>query len=173
MTSATAVATSNFINKHSVYTITFTTANTLISGSFIRIIFPSVLTINTGNGCSTNATSQMTCSASTTSNVTLNITASVPKNSRIAVVVANVTNGPQAILTASFQIYSYYIANDLTTIVDSLSTGVAFTLVANPVSSPVITPTSFLTFATTVYNFSMTLSDPIPAGGYIVIEFPV
>lgn len=160
-----------FINKQSAYTVTFTTVNNLVLGSFVTIQLPAQLSAVTANGCTSNVTGA-TCTITSANNITLNITANVAGGTQFSVNLANVTNGQQALQTDSFSIHSYYLKDDYQTLVDSVIAGLTVTLQANQINSPVITPATLVTFQKVNYNFSMTLSDPIPIGGFIVIQFP-
>jgi hypothetical protein len=169
LTAVTAVPSSTSVNAVTQYSLTFTTVNALISGSFISIYFPSELTPTVG-ACSTN-NSAISCSISNTSYALLSITGGVPSISTIKVTFPSVKNPKQAQTTSSFQIYTYYDAG-LDSMVDKITSGVTMASTSNSITVASVTPTSFITYALTTYTFFAVLPDLIPANGYIKINVP-
>lgn len=172
ITSAAVTASSYNVNAAVQYNLVFKTFNNLISGSSIYIYFPSVVTPRGGSPCSTN-TSFISCAVQNSTTAILSVTGLISGNTTIAVNFQNVTNPNQAITTSSFQIYTYYDSG-MDSLVDRVTTGITLTTVPNPIltATASVTPSSFVTYALTSYTISFTLSDSIPAFGYITINFP-
>lgn len=68
-------------------------------------------------------------------------------------------------------IYTYY-DSAYDSLVDRILSGVTVTMTPKTISTVTVTPASYVNYDITSYTFSITLLDPIPAGGYITIEFP-
>jgi hypothetical protein len=166
------VSSSSFINAIATYTFTFTTINNLISGSMIIITFPSYISIQAGGTCS-STNGLLSCSVTSTTIVTITISGSISKGTSISVTINSVINPSQALTTPSFTIGTYYDSG-IDSLVDSLSSGMTFTSSPKQLTSNVfVVPSSYITYATSNYIFSVQLTDKIIAGGYISITFPI
>jgi len=153
-------------------TLSLTSANSVYSGSFIGVSFPQYLTAVVGNTCSTN-NSLISCSVTSNNFSNLSVSGTVAASETIVITYNSITNAQEALTANSVSVTSYIdSAND--GIIDQLSTGLTLSFTANQLPSNVfyILPANKTTFVTTSYTFSVVLSDPIPANGYIVITFP-
>lgn len=166
-TAAVAIA-NNSVNVPSTCTVTFTTVNNLVAGSVVIVQFPNTLTLQGTTCSSTGATG--TCAASGTA-ATLTLTSTLNNASSVTITVPNVKNPSSAITTSSLSINTYYDSG-LDSGVDSISTGLTLTSVANLLTVASVTPTLKQVGATTSYTFSITLNDPITIGGYFDLKFP-
>lgn len=167
--STSVVPTITNVNALTQYVLTFTIANSLINGSFVSILFPSELTATIGS-CTTNNANSL-CSVTNTSYAQLSIIGGISSNATMIVTFPSVKNPKQAQTTGSFQIYTYYDSG-FDSLVDRVTSGITMTSIANSIPTGTITPTSKITYAQTTYTFAVTLSDAIPANGYIQIAFP-
>jgi hypothetical protein len=170
MTAANLTLGTLSINKNTSYHIVFTTINALTSGSFIQIIFPSDSVVDPSATCSVNITNTSSCSKSN-QNITIQINGTVSAGSIIKVIVTVVLNGPDAVTSSSFQIYTYY-DNLYDSLVDQLTSGLNVTFTINTITIGSITLANYTTYASTSYSFSLQLIDSIPQGGYLQIDFP-
>jgi hypothetical protein len=158
------------INALTTYTITFSTVNTLTTGSFIAIVFPPYITLS-GSCSSTNGA--LSCAVSNTSYANISISGPISGGTSLSIKFTSVTNPSQAFTSAPFAIYTYYDSG-LDSLVDKLTSGMTFTGQANllPLSNVFVVPSSLFTYASSNYIFSLQLTDSILAGGYIAIAFP-
>lgn len=165
---ATASSANLSVNALATATVTFTTLNNLVAGSFFTVQFPAELSIQ-GSSCTTTAASA-TC-AITSPNATVTLTGSVTGGTSLSVSVPSVRNPYSTQTTSSFQIITYYDSL-YDSLVDSITTGITISSVANQLTIASVTPSSFQVAATTSYTFSITLSDLVTAGGYFDLVFP-
>jgi len=168
LTNGSAIPTSLFVNDITSYTISFTTNNELKNGSYIRVIFPSTLSVS-GTCSSTNGF--ISCSVTNTTAANLSVSGSIPASSTVTLIFNQVKNPNQAFNTASIQIYTYWDSG-LDSMVDRLTTGLTITVMARPITAVSIAPVSSTTYDFTNYVFTMQTLDPIPSGGTIAITFP-
>ena len=166
--SASASASSNSVNALTTHTVTFTTINSLTSGSFITIQFPTELTLQ-GTSCTSSASSS-TCAISTP-NATITLTGSLSGGTSLTISVPNVKNPYSTQTTSSFQIITYYDSL-YDSLVDTVTTGITVSSVANQLTTASVTPTSLQVIANTTYTFSITLNDAITQGGSFDLVFP-
>jgi len=158
------------INAVTTYTITFTTVYALTSGSYIGIRFPNYITV--ASGCS-STNGLLSCTVTNNSYGNVSISGAIAAGTSLNVRFTSVTNPNQALITNSFQIFTYYDSG-LDSLVDRLTSGLSVTSSANeiPLGNVFIVPSSLFTYATTSYIFSINLVDRILADGYISITFP-
>jgi hypothetical protein len=167
--SSTTITIANAsVNAVSQYTIVFSSVNNLIAGSFIVIMIPNQLTPQTST-CNANV-SNSGCSISSR-NLTFILTSSLIGGSSISVVVTNILNQNSAATSSSFIIYTYYDSG-YDSLVDNLLSGVTVTMTANQIAAATVAANSMVVGAITTYNFSISLKDPIPMGGYFKLGFP-
>jgi hypothetical protein len=169
LTSVSAVPTVTSVNAVTQYILSFTTTNALTTNSFVSVFFPSELTATVG-GCTTN-NALISCSVTNTSYAALSITGAISGGSSIVVTFPSVKNPKQAQTTSSFLVYTYYDAG-LDSMVDKVISGVTMTSTSNAITVASITSTSLITYALTTYTIFAVLPDPIPASGYIKVDFP-
>ena len=171
ITTFSLVSNSYSINALATYIFTFTTVNNLISGSTITITFPSYISIQSGGTCS-SSNGLLSCVVTSSTMITATISGAVNKATIITITVAQVINPTQALTSASFAINTYYDSGT-DSLVDSVATGLTFTSIAKQLASNVFAvPSSYVTYASANYIFSIQLIDKIIAGGYISITFP-
>ena len=172
ITTYSLVASTYFINAIGTYTITFTTVNSLVSGSMIIITLPNYISIQSGGTCS-SSNGLLSCAVTSTTVATISITGSISKLTSITLTINSIINPTQALVTSSFNIATYYDTG-IDSLVDSLTTGMTFTSTAKQLTSNVfVVPSSYVTYASSNYIFSVQLTDKIIAGGYITITFPI
>jgi hypothetical protein len=166
LTSATVSLSSNKINALATYTITFTISNQLISTSYIAIVFPTTITL--GASCSSpNASLSCTVFNSTYGNISVSST--LAAGSILRIVFTSVKNANQALLSSSLIISTYYDSL-LDSLVDSVSSGLTMTFVANElISNVLVLPSDSTTYALSDYTFSIKLLDNILSGGYFTV----
>ena len=150
LTDGSVIPTSSFVNDITSYTISFTTNNALKNGSYIRVVFPSTLSVS-GTCSSTNGF--ISCSVTNTSAANLSVSGSIPASTNITLIFNQVKNPNQVYTTASIQIYTYWDSG-LDSMVDTLTTGLTITPTVRPITVSV-TPVSTTTYAYTNYVFSM------------------
>lgn len=170
ITTASVGPYSYVINAITTYTINFTTINSLTTGSKVIVTLPAYVTANTANYCNCNITSS-SCIITSSSTITVTLGQTLTAASSVQINVASVTNPGQVLKTDSFAIATYYDSG-MDSLVDSISSGLTITTVANPIFGMAVNPTSLVTGVTCNYVFTATLNDPIPQGGSLTISFP-
>jgi len=109
--------------------------------------------VNSAATCSVNITNSSSCSR-IGQNISVRINGTVPAGSIIRVTVTIVLNAPDAITSASFQIYTYYDSL-YDSLVDRLTSGLTVTFSANTITTGSVTPLNYTTYALTSYSFSL------------------
>ena len=169
LTAVSVVPESYQVNQINPYTIKFTIANALTTGSVINIVFPSDLPIETATATCTMAGHTCTISSSTNASITVN--SAITASTQLTVVVNDVHNAIEAKTTASFAIYTYYDSG-YDSLVNQITSGLTITTIAKVLASGTATPTSKTTYELTSYTVEIPLDDPIPVGGSILVIFP-
>lgn len=169
ITGASAVPTNPQVNSITTYTITFTIPHKLQATSFINVVFPNQLAIQTGTA--TCSMPSHTCSIKSASNISVVVSSAISANSVLTITVANVKNSNEALTTSSFAIYTYYDTL-YDSLVDKVESGIIATMTPRAITTGLVTPSSFTTFAIGSYKIDLTLMDYIPAGGYVLVVFP-
>jgi hypothetical protein len=154
------------INVFTSYQIVFTIANQLIAGSFIRIIFPSALSVDQTSACNDNITNTSSTCNITSNNITITANGTILPSTSFLVTVSKVKNAADSVKSGSFKFYTYYDSL-LDSLVDYLDTGVTVNMTANPIINVSITPLNLTVYNVGSYTFSFTLTDDIPQNGYI------
>lgn len=123
--------------------------------------------------CSTNNTS-ISCSVANNTYANLTVTATVSAATAIKITFSTVTNPGQALTCSSFSIVSY-IDGLFDGIIDQTTSGLTLTFSAAPLPSNrlYVLPSNMTTHASANYTISVTLDNPIPANGSILIIFPL
>lgn len=150
------------INAISTYSLSLTTVNNLVSGSFINLIVPSNLVIS--STCNVIGAS---CAYSS-NNITVTFSSARPAGTFN--INFQIKNPGSVQTTTTFTAFSYY--SGYTSLVDNLTSGITVTFTANPITSASINPQQNQTSQSTSYQFSITNKDPIPIGGYFTLTFP-
>lgn len=169
ITAGTVLPTVTAVNNITSYQISFTIKNKLTTGSFIAIVFPVELAIQTGTA--TCSMAGHTCTVATSQNLTVTIASTIVAGSALSVTVSKVKNANEALTTSSFSIYTYYDSL-YDSLVDRVITGITTTMTPSAITTGSVTPSSYTTNAVGFYKIDVTLLDPIPAGGFIVVIFP-
>jgi hypothetical protein len=169
LTAASLTADSYTVNDNNNYYLSFTTANPLVSGSFISVQFPTTVAL-TGT-CSSTTTQIGSCSIVNTTFANLTLIGNLAANSVVQIKFINAVNPNQAITIASVQIKTYYDAG-LDSTVDTLTSGVTLTVTARALTNVTVSPASAVTYALGNYVFGVNLIDPIPTSGTIKVTFP-
>lgn len=164
-------STNYFINAVATYTFTFTTVNNLVTGSMITITFPAYISVQAGGTCSSSNV-LLSCTMTSSTLATLTLSGAINKATSITITLNQVINPSQALISSSFAINTYYDSG-IDSLVDTLATGLTLPCVAKQLTSNVVVvPSSYVTYASANYIFSVQLTDKIIAGGYISITFP-
>lgn len=112
-----------------------------------------------------------TCAIKSSSNVSVTLSSAVTAGSSLTVTVVNVKNANEALNTSSFAIYSYYDSL-YDSLVNQVTSGIIATMTPKILSPGTVTTSSLTTYTKTFYRIDQTLLDSIPAGSFIVINFP-
>lgn len=182
--SGTATMTAPSVNMVTSYTFVITITDPLSSTGKIKIVMPSSIIITTsltscatltGNGtglgltafCSFNsAENSVTLSA-------LNSTASAIGAQTITIVMNGLKNPPSTAPTGVFNVFTYYRAYDASLVASGSLPGVTATTAFIATSQIVISASSYIVNDQVVsYSVQLTVSNPIAAGGYILIYIP-
>lgn len=122
--------------------------------------------------CSTNVTG-IGCSIRNNTYANLTVTATISAATAIKITFSTVTNPGQALTSSSFSILSY-IDGLFDGIIDQTASGLTLTFSAAPLPSNrlFVLPSNLTTHASANYTVSVTLDNPIPNNGSILVIFP-
>lgn len=115
--------------------------------------------MNISASCTGNSSAIFSCTILSTSNISIVLGSSLSGNSNIKITVNDVKNGPEAKQSSNFKIYTFYVNNQVDTLVDQLVGNLTITLEANPLQGVNISATNATTFAITSYVFNIILTD--------------
>jgi hypothetical protein len=124
-------------NTNSSYDVTFTLANNLVAGSFINIVFPTQLIVQ-DDGC---ALAGQSCGV-VGNNVSIGITASLPRGTTLTVTVNTVLSYSSAMISDSLGIYTYYYNSGYDSLVDQVASGITVEITPKSIKGVTITPDS-------------------------------
>ena len=158
------------INAVTTYTLVFTLANALTAGSNIALTMPSQLTL--GSSCSAS-NGLLACTVSNSTAASVAVSGSVSSATAVTLTFSGVTNPSQGLTTDSATVTTYWDAGTDST-VDTLTNGLTVAIQSKqiPLSNVFVTAASMATYANSTYTFSVTLLDPVPAGGSLAVIFP-
>lgn len=168
------------VNALSAYTFTITTANPITSGGFIVINFPASLglsastsAIATGNGLASAPTCTYTAATNSLTITNLNSTSGNIPAQTFTLMINGITNPPSTTTTGTFRLTTYYNGTISAAVDSGTISGVTATAAAIDYTKIVVSSSSFITSDTTVtYYFSFLVQNPIPAGGFVIVNFP-
>jgi hypothetical protein len=182
----TATPVSTIVNVVTSYVFAITTTGALTSGGRVKLTLPSsIILTNTSPTCASLSGSAPTSTLSSTpvcsySAVDNSITFSSLNSSTTAIPAQTLTftvnalqNPSSTAKTASFTATTFYTSTDS----GKVDTGTIDGVTASPAtidsSKVAISSSSITTSATGVtYDFSFIVANPIPVGGYVLIDFP-
>lgn len=166
ITVASVSAQNNLAYAIGQFTVSFTTINNLVSGSFAVIQFPSEMSIDPSSTCSTSVGS---CFFSGNT-VTANVQSPASGGSIISTVLSMVQNPLTTTASSTFSISTYYDASD--SLVDQLTAGLTFTAAPAPLKWLQVTPSSRVVRDVSSYTISINFTNPVPAGVTLFLTFP-
>lgn len=102
--------------------------------------------------------------------MTVNLDVNASANTNLTFSLSQVQNPLATIPTSSFSISTYYNSSD--SLVDTMSSGLTFTGLPNPIKEVTVTPSSLTVGAVTSYVFKINFTNPVPAGTVFAITFP-
>ncbi len=172
LTPANVTAGTNFINTNTTITLSITLKNAIYSGSYIGVTFPQSLSAINSSICSTNNTN-ISCIVTASNYSNLTVVGTVAASSVIIITYNTITTAQEALTTNSFSIVTY-IDNAFDGIIDKVSDNLTLSFIAKqlPTNSLYVLANNKTTYITTSYTFSITLTDPIPNNGRIILTFP-
>jgi hypothetical protein len=164
----------SLINQQTQYTFSFIPTDNISAGGYIKLTFPSELTINdiTQAQCTGIISGLSNTSICQITNKVLTITNGFPnifQPATISFAIDGVANYYCVKETSSFGIVSY--SSDNYTI-DSLNVGVTATFKEGSLINPQIIPSSFKNYDITDYNIKFTTQNSLPLNSKILISFP-
>lgn len=148
------------------FSVSFTSANALVQGSFAVLQFPTEMSIATASTCSTNVGS---CFFSGNT-VTINVQSAVAGGSNITTVLSLVQNPLTTTPSSTFSISTYYDTSD--SLVDQLTSGLTFTALPVPLKVLQVLPQSSTVRDVTNYTFNVNFTNPVPTGTILYLTFP-
>lgn len=167
---ASASFSNNSIGASSTLTVSFTSVNTLISGSIVLIIIPPEITLSGSASCSSTISSSCSLFNSTTVSIGI-LAATVPAGSNFQITIGQVSNPPTTTPTSSFTIHTYYY--NLSTPVDQLTSGLVLQAAPTTLASADLVPSSLTVAATSTYTLTFKNRNTLPAGSQIALSFPI
>lgn len=166
---ASASLSNNSIGATSILTVSFTSVNTLITGSLVLITVPSEISLSSFTSCSTSITAS--CSLHNSSTVLITISAAtVQAAASFQITISSVVNPSRTTPTSTFTIRTYYY--NFSTPVDQLTSGLTIQAAATTLLSADLTPSSLTVAATSTYTITFKIRNALPAGSQISLSFP-
>ncbi|OMJ74195.1 hypothetical protein SteCoe_26950 [Stentor coeruleus] len=177
LVSASVTPSSLVTGVVTTYTFIVVTKNIIPINGYIKVTFPSCLSISdTTNAASTCTkiqgftSSTLTCTA-TSSSLTVNGFSSGSFSAGTLEWSINYTKNPSSTATCStFQINTYDSSNYS---IDQKTSGISVTVTtANTLSSVIITPGSYINGQSCTYTFTIKVTNITPTNAYAIIEAP-
>lgn len=182
----TVTAVSTIVNVVTSYVFAITTTGALTSGGRVKLTLPtSIILTNTSPTCASLSGSAPTSTLSSTpvcsySAIDNSITFSSLNSSTTAIPAQTLTftvnalqNPSSTLKTASFTATTFYTSTDSGKVDTGTMEGVTASPATIDSSKVAIYSSSITTSATGVsYYFSFVVANPIPIGGYVLIDFP-
>ena len=178
--SGTSSATLTTVNLQTSYVFSVTTAGAISSSGSIKLVFPTILGVANSTACAvfsgTGMVSAPTCTYTAIDNSitfsNLNSSAQNIAAQTFSMTVNGITNPPSSQTTGSFTMTTIYSSLggqvDNGTIVGVTATGASIDHNTASISS-----NSQVNSANGVsYSTTFTVNNPIPAGGYIIVNYP-
>ena len=160
------------VNLASVYTFVFYSLEPVKAGNCLVIIFPVEVSESTQNACSSIAAGISSASVCSASGNVLRVTNAFPTDygtGTIQFSMAGVTNPMTTRPTSAFSITLFSDS----TFLYSVSQNSTYTISASPgVLTGSVAASSYVTGSTSTYTVTLTINDPIPAGGYVELYLP-
>jgi len=181
MTGTVTMTTTSTVNAISSYAFAFTISDGLSSSGRIKVVFPTILTLtDTSSTCASLTGSLMSTNPICTyipGDHSIMISSINSSNSNIpgqtfTLTVNGIQNPPSLKQTSNFLITTYYLSSDPSTVDTGSIAGITATTAT--IDKFIISSSSLITSATGVtYYFTFTVANPISAGGYIILNYPL
>ena len=178
--SGTVAPTNAAISQVTTYTFSVTIPNPLTSSGSIKIAFPSQLSVANNPSCAVLTGTSMalgpTCTYSALDNSmtfsAINSSSSNIPAQTFTLAVSGITNPPSTSTTGSFSLTTFYDSTNVQVDTGSIS-GVTSTPGTIDHTKAAVSSSSVVNSDSPVtYSLSFVVSNPIPAGGYIIAHFP-
>jgi hypothetical protein len=176
----TATPTTPTVNVVTPYVFSITLSNALTASGSLTLTFPSVLAVASTSSCAVvtgnNLAVAPVCSFNALANsitlTALNSTASNIPAQNFSLTINSVTNPPSTHVTLAFAVVTYYSSAGGMVDSGSIPGVVASAGVINPATA-LVSASSLVNSETAVtYYLSFVVANPIPAGGFLVTNFP-
>jgi hypothetical protein len=180
---ATVNASSLVVNVNTSYTFSITINDALTSSGKLKISLPAALTVLTSSSSCANVSgvglsSVPFCTFSSIDNTmtisSLNSSSSNINAQTFNLTIAGIQNPPSTAPTGSFTINTYYMSSDDSLVATGTIGGITATFASIDSSDVRISSSSDIVLATsTNYTLTLTVRNPIPIGGFIIITVPM
>jgi hypothetical protein len=178
----TASMGSSTVNALTSYTFSITLSDSITSGGYIKMTFPSILTIVNSTTCAIISGTYMAsipfCYYNPIDN-SITLTNLNTSNNNIpaqtfTMSVSGVTNPPSTTTTAGFTVTTFYNSSSSAQVDSGTIPGVTATPGTIDYTKIAVLSSSLVTSDTTVtYYLSFVVQNHIPIGGFIIIYFPI
>lgn len=181
--SATVNATSSVVNVNTSYTFSITISDSLTASGKLKIIFPSSLKILasssscasiSGVGLSSTPICTFTAIDNSITLTSINSSSSNINAQTFNVTIQGIQNPPSTAPTSSFTISSFYMSTDDSLVATGIIGGITATFAQIDSSNvKIITSSDIVLAASANYSITLTVQNPIPIGGFIIVNVPM